>query len=156
MSKNETNNVVNQAVTANNDTISGNLSAVAGNVANTDPSEVGIKDMFASLKMQEAIRDYLHIPEVVIIKKMKNPYENKDTKEITQKLHVMGGTTIEDAISFDVTLLNTTLDPVAAVNKKYRLIDYKFALIANMNGKDFGGYAAKGLKVVVTRLEEVK
>lgn len=154
--KNETNNVANQTVTANNGTISGNLSAVAGNVANTDPSEVGIKDMFASLKMQEAIRDYLHIPEVVIIKKLKSPYENKDTKEITQKLHVMGGTTIEDAISFDVTLLNTTLDPVAAVNKKYRLIDYKFALIANMNGKDFGGYAAKGLKVVVTRLEEVK
>lgn len=68
----------------------------------------------------------------------------------------MSGTTIEDAVSHELTLFNTELDPVEAVNKKYRIIEYVFALEANMNAGKFGGYAAKGLKLMVTKLEEVK
>ncbi len=68
----------------------------------------------------------------------------------------MSGTSIEDAVSLDLILVDTELDPKNAVNKKYHIIDYTFALEANMSAGTFGGYAAKGLKLMVTRLEEVK
>lgn len=119
-------------------------------------SDVSIKELFAKQEMQEAIRRFVHIPDMVTVKKLRNPFENKETRDKTQKIEVMSGTTIEDAVSFELTLLNTELDPVKAVNKKYRITDYSFALEANMSGGKFGGYAAKGLKLIVTKLEEVK
>lgn len=120
------------------------------------PAEIRLKGMLEEDEVQKALRRCFPVPDVVIIKKLRNPYKNEDTKDTTQKMDVMGGTTIENAVSFEAVLLNTELDPVAAVNKKYRLVDYKFALIANMSGGKFTGYAAKGLKLIVTRLEEVK
>ncbi len=120
------------------------------------PAEIRLKGVLEEEEVQKALLRCFPVPKEVIVKKVKNPFENKETKDTTQKIEVMGGTTLEDAISFEVTLLNTALDPVAAVNKKYRLIDYKFAPTANMSGGKFGGYAAKGLKLIVTRLEEVK
>ncbi len=120
------------------------------------PAEIRLKGVLEEDEVQKALRRCFPVPNVVTVKKLRNPYMNEDTKDTTQKIEVMGGTTLEDAVSFEVTLLNTELDPVAAVNKKYRLVDYKFALIANMSGGKFTGYAAKGLKLMVTRLEEVK
>ena len=120
------------------------------------PAEIRLKGVLEEDEVQKALRRCFPVPNVVTVKKLRNPYMNEDTKDTTQKIEVMGGTTLEDAVSFEVTLLNTELDPVAAVNKKYRLVDYKFALIANMSGGKFTGYAAKGLKLMVTRLEEAK
>lgn len=91
------------------------------------------------------------------VKKVKSPFTNKETKDKTQKIEAISGTTIENAFSCELTLFNTKdLDPVEAVNKKYRIADYTFALEANMSGGKFGGYAATGLKLMVTKLEEVK
>ena len=120
------------------------------------PAEIRLKGVLEEDEVQKALRRCFPVPNVVTVKKLRNPYMNEDTKDTTQKIEVMGGTTLEDAVSFEMTLLNTELDPVAAVNKKYRLVDYKFDLIANMSGGKFTGYAAKGLKLMVTRLEEVK
>ena len=119
-------------------------------------SDVSIKGMIEKKEVQEAIRRYVSVPDEVTVKKIRKAFENKETKISTQKIVAMSGTTIEDAISHEITLLNTELDPVEAVNKKYRILDYMFALDANMNAGKFGGYAAKGLKLMVTRLEEVK
>lgn len=118
--------------------------------------DVSIKELIAKKEVQEAIQRYVTVPKVVTIKKLKKPFENQETKSSTQKIEAMSGTTIEDAVSHELTLLDIELDPVEAVNKKYRIIDYAFALEANMSAGKFGGYAAKGLKLVVTRLEEVK
>lgn len=127
-----------------------------GKAVYISPAEIRLKEAFEEEDVQKVFRRRFPVPDVVIVKSLRNPFQNEETKDTTQKIEVMGGTTIEDAVSFEVTLLNTALDPVAAVNKKYRLIDYKFAPTANMSGGKFGGYAAKGLKLIVTRLEEVK
>lgn len=119
-------------------------------------SDMSLKVLIAEKEVQEAIRCHVAVPDVVTVKKIRKAFENKETKTITQKIEAMSGTTIEDAIYFELTLLNTELDPVEAVNKKYRILDYMFALDANMNAGKFGGYAAKGLKLMVTKLEELK
>lgn len=115
-----------------------------------------IKELMAKEEVQKAILSYVHPPKEVTIKKLRKPFTNDETKTTTQKAEVMSGTTIEDAVSFELTLLGTGLDPVKAINKKYHIIDYSFALEANMNAGKFGGYAAKGLKLIVTKLEEVR
>lgn len=120
----------------------------------TNYPDVSIKELIAKKEVQEAIQRYVDVPKVVTVKKLKKPFENKETKSSTQKIEAMSGTTIEDAVTHELTLLDTELDPVEAVNKKYRIIEYTFALEANMSAGKFGGYAAKGLKLVVTKLEE--
>lgn len=149
--KNENKNTLNQAQPENNVTVSGNIPA-----EKTSYPDVSLKGLVAEKEVQEAFRRYVSIPDKFTVKKLKNPFENKETKDKTQKIEVMSGTTIEDAAAYEMTLLNIELDPVKAVNKKYRIIDYTFALEANMSGGKFGGYAATGLKLVVTKLEEVK
>ena len=135
-------------------------SAMAGNIpavdAKTSYRDVSVKELIAKQEVQEAIRRSVVVPETVTVKKLRKAFENKETKTFTQKIEAMSGTTIEDAVSLELTLLDTELDPVEAVNKKYRIIDYTFALEANMSAGKFGGYAAKGLKLMVTKLEEVK
>lgn len=148
---NENNNTLNQSKAENNNTTSRNIPAVKINYPN-----VSIKELIAQSEVQEAIRRYVDIPKVVTVKKLRKAFENKETKTITQKVEAMSGTTIEDAVSLELTLLDTELDPVEAINKKYRIIDYTFALEANMHAGSFGGYAPKGLKLMVTKLEEVK
>lgn len=144
-------NTENQVKPANNDTVSGNIPA-----EKTSYPDVSLKGLVAEKEVQEAFRRYVSIPEKFTVKKLKEPFKNKETKDKTQKIEVMTGTTIENAAAYEMTLLNIELDPVKAVNKKYRIIDYTFALEANMSGGKFGGYAATGLKLVVTKLEEVK
>lgn len=143
---------VNQTQPANSGTVNEKPSD-----GKTNYSDMSIKELFAKLEMQEAIRRYVSVPEIVTVKKVKSPFTNKETKDKTQKIEAISGTTIENAFSCELTLFNTKdLDPVEAVNKKYRIADYTFALEANMSGGKFGGYAATGLKLMVTKLEEVK
>lgn len=124
--------------------------------------DAGIKGVFAEKVVREAIEKCVIIPKVFIVKKVKKPFENEKTKEISQKIEVMSGTSIEDAVTFEVTLSNTEVDPIKAINKKYRIIDYTIGLKANMNKSKeskesmFSGYAATGFKLTVTKLEEVK
>lgn len=146
---NEEKNVANQAKTES--TVTGNVSVVK-----IHHPDVSIKELIAKEEVQKAFQRYVAVPDTVTIKRLKSPYENKDTKIVTQKIEAMTGTTIEDAVSVELTLLNKTLDPVEAVNKIYRIIDYTFALEANMKAGKFVGYSAKGLKLMVTKLEEVK
>lgn len=134
-------------------------STVSENVPDANPYffDAGVKGVLATKEVRDAIERHVVVPKVFIVKKIKKPFENKETKEKTQKMEVMSGTTLENAVNFEVTLLNTQLDPVEAINKKYRIIDYTIGLKAIMNKEDkFSGYAATGLKLVVTRLEEVK
>lgn len=144
-------NTAGQAQRADNGTASRNAPA-----EKTIHSDVSIKELFAKTEVQEAVRPYVHIPGTFIAKKIRSPFENKETKDKTQKVEAMSGTTLEDAVSFELTLLNIELNPKEAINKKYRIIDYTFALEANMCSGKFSGYAAKGLKLIVTKLEEVK
>lgn len=137
--------------TTNSGTVNGNDLTVK--LSFTD---VSIKELIAKEDVQKAIRHYIAVPDVVTVKKLRKPFKNEEAKTTTQKIGVMSGTTIEDAVSLELTLLDTELDPVEAVNKKYRIIDYMFALEANMSAGKFGGYAATGLKLIVTKLEEVK
>lgn len=135
-----------------------NISTVTENPADEKSFfwTTGIKELFAKGEMQKAIQRYVAVPDVAIIKEVRNPFTNEDTKITTRKVLAMSGTTIEDAVSYELTLVNIELDPVKAINKKYRIVDYTFALEANMSAGKFGGYAAKGLKLMVTKLEEIK
>ena len=67
----------------------------------------------------------------------------------------MSGSSLSDAVTLNLVLVNTELDPVTAVNKWFRLMEYTLALEANMTGGRFGGYSATGFKLLVTKLEEV-
>lgn len=148
----ENNPAVNQEKTANSSIESGNIPDVKNNFW-----DVSIKELTATPEVQKAFECRVDVPKVFIVKKVKSPFENKETKDRTQKIEVMCGTTIEDAVTFELTLFNTPeLDPKEAINKKYRIIDYKLTLNANMKEKQFAGYAATGLKLVVTKLEAVK
>lgn len=118
--------------------------------------DVSIKELIAKEDVQKAIKRYVTVPGVVTVKKLRKAFKSEEAKTTTQKIEVLSGTTIEDAVFLELTLLNTELDPVEAVNKKYRIVDCMFSLEANMSGGKFGGYAAKGLKLMVTKLEEVK
>lgn len=153
---NEKDKLVKQEKPANDDTANGTLPIGAEGTVYSDPAEISLKDLIAKPEVQEAIKSLYPLPDVVIVKKLRKSFKNDDTKETTQKIKVIGGTTIKDSVDFELTLLNTELDPQKAVNREYRIADYKFALTANMSGGKFSGYAATGLKVVVTRMEEVK
>lgn len=148
---NSNNILVNKENSTNSASVRDNTSAMK-----TNYSDVSVKGLIAEKEVQEAMRCHVAVPKVVTVKKLKKPFKNEETKATTQKIEALSGTTIEDAVSIELTLLDTELDPVEAVNKKYRILDYMFALDANMNAGKFGGYAAKGLKLMVTKLEELK
>ncbi len=120
-----------------------------------DFSEVSIKEMMAIPAIQESLRRYIAVPDVVTVKKLRKPYQPDGTEHKTQKISVMSGNSIEEAVSFDLTLIDTELGD-EAINKKYHIVDYTFALEANMAGGKFGGYAAKGLKLMVSKLERIE
>lgn len=147
----ENNILTNQGESENNGAAGENTAA-----RKVDYPEVSIKTLVAAPEVQEAFRRYVAVPDVVTVKKVRNPFENKETGAITQKIVAMSGTTIEDAVSLELTLSGPRLDPVEAINKKYRIMDYTFALEANMSEGRFGGYAAKGLKLTVTKLEKIE
>lgn len=121
-----------------------------------DYPDVSIKEVLIKQEVQEAIRRYVNVPDKVIVKKVRNAYTDDRTKDTTQKVEAIGGTTIDNAFPCELTLLNTALDPETAINKKYRIVESMLGLKANISEKKFSGYAATGFKLMVTKLEEVK
>ncbi len=118
--------------------------------------EISVKELLAMSAVQEAIKKYVAVPEKILIKGARSPYQNPDTKLVTQKIEGMSGTSIMDATAVGFTLVGMELDSQNAINKMYRIVDYTVGLEANMAGGKFGGYAAKGLKLLVTKMEEVR
>lgn len=118
--------------------------------------DVGIKGLIATPEVQSAFLKHVKVPEKVLLKKLKNPYDDKEKKIKTQKVEAMSGASLTDAVVVSFTLVNTELDPVKSVNHWFRLAEYTFALESSMTGGKFGGYATSGLKLLVTRIEEVK
>lgn len=119
-------------------------------------SEVSLKELIAMLDVQDAIRKHVSVPNPVIVKKVRSPFKNEETGITTQKIEGVSGTSLMDMVSVNLTLVGTELDPVKSINKPYRLVDYTFALDANMAGGKFNGYSAKGFKLLVTKIEEMK
>lgn len=146
----ENNLTVNQTNTANN-----NVNEPASDVL-PSYAKASVKGTLAKEEVQEALRRCVAVPDLVTVKEVRKSYKPEGAEAATQKIKVMSGTSIEDAESHELSLVGIELDPVKAVNKKYRIVDYTLGLEANMNGGRFGGYAATGFKLMVTRLEEVK
>ena len=42
-------------------------------------SSVNIKELMAKAEIQEAIRRYVNVPKVVVLKELRSPFENKET-----------------------------------------------------------------------------
>lgn len=117
---------------------------------------VKVKEMMALPALQKVIDEYVDFPKKVLIKQVREPYKNKDTKETTQKVHAVAGKTLIDVLELDLVLLECSIDPEEAINKEYMIQEYRLALDANMNKGNFQGYAPTGLKIIVTKLEEIK
>lgn len=119
-------------------------------------SNAGLKDLIGRPEVQNAIKGSIDIPSDFWVKKV-----GKSSAEYhTQKIEGLSGTTFENAVSVKCTIYDETnthfLDPVEAINKRYRITDYALGLEANMNGREFQGYSATGLKLIVYKLEKVK
>lgn len=147
----ENDTAVNQVNPENNNTVKEIIPDVFPSYA-----KASVKGTLAKEEVQKALWRYVAIPELVIVKEVRKAYKPEGAEAATQKIKVMSGTSIEDAESHELSLIGIELDPVKAVNKKYRIVDYTLGLEANMSGGRFGGYAATGFKLMVTRLEEVK
>lgn len=119
-------------------------------------SEAKIKDLLAVEEIQTGLRKLVSIPTIIMIKSVRNPFKNDDTGETTQKIHAVAGTTLEDMSEVDFTLVNTTLDAEQAINKRFKIEKYTLGLEANMRGGNFNGYQARGLRLFVTQLEQMK
>ncbi len=125
-------------------------------VEKTHYENAKVKELLAKPDIQAAMRNYISVPDIVIIKKV----GKASMEHHTQRIEYMAGETIMDAIHGQATITDDThtqfVDPVNAINKRYRIVDYALALEANMSGKNFEGYSATGLKLNIKKLEEVK
>lgn len=115
-------------------------------------NEVKVKEVVANPEIQTAIKNAVEVPNKVIVKSVRNPFTNEETNETTQKVHAVAGTSLVDMVELDFTLVNQSIDAVEAINKEFQIIEYGFALEANMRGGNFGGYSPTGLKLLVTKL----
>lgn len=119
-------------------------------------ASVSLKQLMSEENVQRALKEKVSIPDKIVIKEVRKPFKNPDTGETSQKINCVWGTSVYDIQSFDISLEGCTLDPIETINKTFQIIDFRLSLAANMSGGKFGGYAAKGLKLTVTKLEEVK
>ena len=121
-------------------------------------SKVSVKTLLSDPDVQAVLVKKVAVPLSVTIQSVKKPFEDKDNKDAPtiQKIHSVAGTSFADMIEVDFTLVGTKLDGEYAIHKQYRLVDYTFALDANMVGRNFAGYSASGLKLLVTKIEEMK
>lgn len=119
-------------------------------------TQIRIKELMANQEIQTAMKKEAHVPTKVIIKSVRNPFKNEETNETTQKVHAVSGTSLLDMIELDFTLVNQSIDATESVNKEFQIAEYSFALEANMRGGNFGGYSPTGLKLLVTKLTQVK
>ena len=125
-------------------------------VEKIDYMNVRIKDLLSQPELQSAILRYARVPDEPIIKKVSKPSKDHHT----QKIEFIYGKSIMDAMHGQGTIYDETdkqfLDPVHAINKKYKIVEYELAMNSNMVGKNFQGYSATGLKLLIKKLEEVK
>ncbi|MGO0154617.1 hypothetical protein ACTL31_03360 [Leuconostoc mesenteroides] len=120
-------------------------------------TEVKIKEQISNPAVQDVLRDTVIVPTVVIVKQVRNPFENQDTHEVTQKVHAVAGNSLIDMIELDFTLIGgQTIDGKNSINKKYKIIDYGLTFNANMHAGNFDGYSATGWKLLVTKIEPVE
>lgn len=119
-------------------------------------SDISLKELMALPDVQETLKRHVSVPNFVILKKVRNPFKNQETGITTQKVEGVSGTSLMDMVNMNFTLVGIEISPVDAINKPFRVVDYTVALDANMAGGKFNGYSAKGLKLLVTKLEEVK
>lgn len=121
-------------------------------------SKVSVKALLSDPDVQAVLVKKISVPLTVTIQSVKKPFEDKDNKDAPsiQKIHSVAGTSFADMVEVDFSLIGTTVDGEYAIHKQYRLVDYTFALDANMVGRNFAGYSATGLKLLVTKIEEMK
>lgn len=119
-------------------------------------SDISLKELIALPDVQEALKQHVSVPNFVILKKVRNPFKNQETGITTQKVEGVSGTSLMDMVNMNFTLVGTEISPVDAINKPFRVVDYTVALDANMAGGKFNGYSAKGLKLLVSKIEEAK
>lgn len=121
-------------------------------------SKVSVKALLSDPDVQAVLVKKISVPLTVTIQSVKKPFEDKDNKNAPsiQKIHSVAGTSFADMVEVDFSLIGTTVDGEYAIHKQYRLVDYTFALDANMVGRNFAGYSATGLKLLVTKIEEMK
>lgn len=118
--------------------------------------DIKVKEMMAHSSIQEAIKNIVSVPKKIIIKSTRNPFKNEETGETTQKVHGVSGTSLTDMVEVDFTLVNQEIDGTSAINKEFEIIEYGFALEANMRGGNFNGYSPTGLKLLVTKIASAK
>lgn len=119
-------------------------------------TEARVKEVVANQEVQKAIQKMVEIPKKVMIKSIRNRYKNDDTNETSQKIHAVSGTSLKDMVEVDFTLVNHSEISQDAINKEYQIVEYSLNLEANMRGGNFNGYSPTGLKLLVTKLTEVK
>lgn len=126
-------------------------------MAKTNYKEAKVKELIASPKVQEALKELISVPKDIIVKNVRNPYTNEETNETTQKIHAISGTTLMDMVEIDLTLVGgQTIDAVEAINKIYQIESFNVSLDANMRGGTFNGYSPTGLKILVNKLTKLK
>ncbi|EGO5081054.1 hypothetical protein LYY41_001689 [Enterococcus faecalis] len=118
----------------------------------TKYNEVKVKELVANPEIQTFLKKAVEVPTKVIVKSVRNPFKNEETNETTQKVHAVAGTSLVDMMEFDFTLVNQSIDGTEAINKEFQIVEYSFALEANMRGGNFGGYSPTGLKLLITKL----
>lgn len=121
-------------------------------------SKVSVKTLLSDPDVQAVLTKKVAVPLTVTIQSVKKPFGDKDNKDAPtiQKIHSVAGTSFLDMIEVDFVLVGEKLDGEYAIHKQYKLIDYSLALDANMVGRNFAGYSATGMKLLVTKIEEVK
>lgn len=118
-------------------------------------SKIKLKNIWEHPEIQRIVKQFIDFPQIVYVREV----NKRSEKYNTQKVEAYGGTGFADMIRVNFTISGENasfLDPVQSINKWYRIIDYTLGLVANTSGGGFSGYSATGLKLVVSRLEEVK
>lgn len=96
-------------------------------------NQAKVKDLIASPKVQEAMKEMISVPKNIIVKQVRNPFINQETNETTQKIHAVAGTSLMDMVELDLTLVGgQTIDAVEAINKTYQIESFNLPLGANM------------------------
>lgn len=133
-----------------------NVNASAENKGSTF-ADTSIKELIANPAIQETLKKLVRIPDKVLVKKVRNSYRPKDADKNTpktQKIEAVYGTSIMDVTTIEMTLVGIELNE-QAINHFFRIVDFSYSLNANMSGGNFLGYAPTGLKLMVTKLQEV-
>ena len=119
---------------------------------------VKLKEIIAIIDIN-LISELINIPSQVMLKSVKTNYAYNDGKRTdtvsSQTLTVASGTSLADIEILDVTYIGQPIledNITALIGSMIELSDITLAPIANMRGRDFQGFSATGLKLVVARI----